>query len=163
MIYLKEVLPNPVGRDNDGEWVRLFNDGSEEANLTGWSLKDESGKSFLLTGKSVKSQSELELKYAETKLSLNNDGDTLVLYDSQNKEADKLEYKSVVEGETVTAPRFETTIRESAGSEKILGQISSSQVLNGSYEWWPLLVGLGLAVLAVLVGAAFYKVVRNNS
>jgi hypothetical protein len=162
MIYIKEALPNPVGRDTDGEWIKLFNDSNGEIELTGWVLKDRGGKSFSLDGKTIKPSKELELKYSETRIPLNNDGDTIVLYDSTGKEVDKLEYQSISEEEIVIAPRFQAVIEQSIKSDNALSQVSSSEIINGSYEFWPLLIGVALAALAGFLGAAFYKKIQDG-
>jgi len=162
MIYLKEALPNPLGRDTDGEWIKLFNDGDEEKVLTGWVLKDKSGKSFLLDGKSIKPLGELELKYSETRIALNNDGDTLILYDQGGKEVDRLEYQSVSEEEIIVAAQFQTITEQSPVSNNVVGQISSGVAISGGYEFWPVAVGFSIALVAGVLGSSFYKKLGNN-
>ena len=34
MVYFKELLPNPVGKDTDGEWIKLINIGEETVNIS---------------------------------------------------------------------------------------------------------------------------------
>ena len=98
-MIIQEFLPNPVGKDNDGEYIKLFNDGREAVNLSGWKIKDASGKTYSLNGKSIIGQGELILDYAATKISLNNNGETLFLYDSSGKLVDEVGYSgSAAEG-----------------------------------------------------------------
>ena len=91
-MIIQEFLPNPIGKDNDGEYIKLFNDGREAVNLSGWKIKDASGKIYLLNGKNIIGQGKLILDYATTKISLNNNGETLFLYDSSGELIDEVGY-----------------------------------------------------------------------
>lgn len=42
-VVIVEVEPNPSGADSGNEWVRLFNTGPEEADLSGWTLSSTGG------------------------------------------------------------------------------------------------------------------------
>ena len=46
-ICVNEVIPNPMGNDSrnwpDGEWIELFNNGSNDVNLSGWGMALDSG------------------------------------------------------------------------------------------------------------------------
>lgn len=162
MIYIKSALPNPTGPDAAGEWIRLFNDGTTDASLKGWTIKDGGGKKFIFGDKTMKPGEELQLNYTETKLSLNNSAETITLYDDKGAEIDKLQYNSVSEGETILVPRFQIAKEVKADSALALNQITSSQTIHGNYEFWPLLLGLVLAILAGFIGAAFYKRIKED-
>ncbi|TSC95800.1 MAG: Nucleic acid binding OB-fold tRNA/helicase-type, partial [Parcubacteria group bacterium Athens1014_26] len=95
-MIIKEFLPNPVGADKDGEYIKIFNDGISGVSLAGWKLKDASGKSFSLVG-NLKSGQELTLSYSQTKINLNNNGETVYLYDNTGKQIDKLSYSGAAE------------------------------------------------------------------
>jgi len=45
-IVITEFINNPTGSDERFEWVELFNAGPTAANLTGWTLKDNSVNTF---------------------------------------------------------------------------------------------------------------------
>ncbi|OGY57323.1 MAG: hypothetical protein A3D47_01480 [Candidatus Colwellbacteria bacterium RIFCSPHIGHO2_02_FULL_43_15] len=162
MIYIKSALPNPTGPDAEGEWIRLFNDGTTDASLKSWVIKDTSGKKFIFGGDTIKSGEELQLNYSDTKISLNNGAETLTLYDDKGTEIDRLQYASASEGETILAPRFQITKEIQADSASALNQITSSKIIGGNYELWPLLLGLILAILAGFIGGAFYKRIREE-
>ena len=49
MVLISEFLPNPPGKDADGEWIELLTR-NQAVDLSGWVLKDASGKSFSLDG-----------------------------------------------------------------------------------------------------------------
>jgi len=44
-VVVNEVLPNPLGSDEEGEFVELWNSGTDSANLLGFSLDDAEGGS----------------------------------------------------------------------------------------------------------------------
>lgn len=85
MVYINEWLPNPAGADNGGEWIELFNGGTEKTSLNGWSLISGSGKKFIFGDKEISAGGYLLLKQPETKLTLKNQNETLYLYDAQGK------------------------------------------------------------------------------
>ncbi len=103
-MLIQEFLPNPVGKDTDGEYILLFNDSATAqagqattVSLDGWSLKDASGKVFKLSGQLAANQ-PLKLDYATTKISLNNSEETIYLLDPFGKEIDRLTSGNLSEG-----------------------------------------------------------------
>lgn len=91
-MVISEFLPNPVGKDTDAEWIELFNNGDSEINLSGWRLKDASGKIFSFGNIEISPGGYAVLDYKTTKISLNNDGETLFLFDRDGNLIDKAEY-----------------------------------------------------------------------
>ena len=163
MIYIKELLPNPIGRDADGEWIRLVNAGGEPVRLTGWQIRDEGGKKFILSTEELLPQGELELAFGATRISLNNDRDTITLYDSESREVDSLSYNSVTEGETVVAERFKKEIitKEPLAASNELALREG--VINHGYELWPILIGIVIAFSAAALGITASKKIFDFS
>lgn len=89
---ISEILPNPIGKDPGGEWIKLFNDSPEPVDLAGWRIKDASGKTFVFKNQTVASAEYLTLDYKTTKISLNNNGETLLLYNRKEELIDKAEF-----------------------------------------------------------------------
>ena len=104
-IVLNEFLPNPsgtnpdygfdFGEDNDlipkGEWVEIYNkEGGEPVDLSGWYIKDQEGNIVYITSLNINtnstvigangSGSEWLVVYMNREV-LNNNGDTIYLYD----------------------------------------------------------------------------------
>jgi len=104
-MIISEFLPNPVGKDTDGEFIELFNDSQNEINLTGWQLKDASGKGFVLKNQKLGPAEYLILDYKTTKISLNNSDETLFLYDQKGTLVDKA-------GFTGSAPEGKSLVRK---------------------------------------------------
>lgn len=80
MIYINEWLPNPVGNDNAGEFIELYNSGAATVSLGGYSLSDGAKKEFHLLGYSIPAGGYLVFKKDQTKLALKNTDGGLWLY-----------------------------------------------------------------------------------
>lgn len=129
-LVLSEILPNPVGRDQDGEFIEIANQDFTKANLQGFYLINSSGKKFkfasstpLLAGDFLvvpRSLSNLSLK--------NSGGETLEFYDSSNRLVDKVFYdNSALEGAALarassTVVIWEWSLTPTPGQANILSR-----------------------------------------
>ncbi len=160
MIAIESLLPNPVGSDSGAEWIKLANHSEGAVNLKGWTIKDLSGKTFSLSGV-LGPQETLILKNSETKITLNNDTDTISLYNNSGMLADKLSYENPTEGEIV----MPVAARASETSKPISTVIDSvGSVYPRGVDWSPLISGIGVALLmAVAAGfvAKYLSVYKN--
>ena len=92
-VVINEFLPDPIGYDNasmpNGEWVELYNNGSDEINLSGFVLYDSIDSNELyITEDNVEGDLILQPKdytvvyrNGDSDFSLNNNGDKVRLYD----------------------------------------------------------------------------------
>lgn len=120
-MIISEFLPNPIGKDTDGEWIKLFNDAVVTVNLDGWQIKDASGKTFSFKQTAINPGEYLTLDYKTTKISLNNNGETLFLYNASGNLVDKAEYAgSAVEGKNL--------IRQNNGQFVFVGQTTKEKI-----------------------------------
>jgi len=81
-VIISEFMPNPLGEDEENEWIELFNQSDQIANLTSWQLDDqEDGSSpFIFPANSLIAPHQfLVLRSPITKISLNNDTDQVRL------------------------------------------------------------------------------------
>ena len=154
MVFIKELLPNPAGKDTAGEWFALFNDGNETVSLHGWSAKDAGGKKFTFGTDSLPPNQELKLPYLLTRINLNNDGDTLTLYNAQGAPVDELSYGQVAEEEIVISSKVAPPVTPQQAidvspltAQAFTGTTISAETIN------PLLIALGLA-LTFSIGTA---------
>ena len=110
-VFINELMPSPnnVDWDLDGsstsgdEWIELYNKGNVTINLTGWMLNDSSGKTFIIPSNAtpilaandffVIYKNKKSNTYA-TQIELNNNGDTLSLYDNNSMLIDSMSYAS---------------------------------------------------------------------
>lgn len=152
-MLIQEFLPNPIGKDTDGEYILLFNDSASAVSLDGWSLKDASGKVFKLSGKLAANQ-PIKLDYATTKISLNNTEETIYLIDPAGKEIDQLTSGNLSEG---FSARHNTDLNSTAYSgifEKLptisAGPLTKIEATGQVFIFW-ILSAMILASLAVYV------------
>ena len=98
MVFINEWLPNPNGADAKGEFIEFYNNGDVPVSLNGWVLKTSGKKSFSLSGRAIAANGYLILKRAQTKLSLKNTGETVLLYDASGHLADQSAYLGAAPG-----------------------------------------------------------------
>jgi hypothetical protein len=81
-VIISEFLPDPEGSDEENEWIELFNQSDQIANLTGWQLDDqkEDSQPFTFPANSLIAPHQfLILRRPITKLALNNNEDQVRL------------------------------------------------------------------------------------
>jgi hypothetical protein len=129
-MQISEFFPNPENKDIDGEFIELFNDGISVIDLMGWKIKDASGKIFIFQQKEIIGPQEyLALFFKKTKISLNNNGEILYLYDKNDVLIDKAEYSGIASPGTSyirSKEGFIKTFRPTPGSKNIF--VSSENV-----------------------------------
>lgn len=82
-IIISELLPDPEGTDSQDEYIEIYNNGTKEVDLLGWSLSDTSRTYTWAENNIINPHEYLILYITETKISLNNSGETITLKDSQ--------------------------------------------------------------------------------
>ena len=187
-MIINEFLPNPVGKDTDGEFIELFNDSQNEINLTGWQLKDASGKSFVLKNQKLGPAEYLVFDYKTTKISLNNGDETLFLYDQKGVLVDKAGFTgNALEGKSVIRKNnkfvftdkptpgktnvFENAaLSESAASKNnLVANIANAPINNlpinnkASTHFTNLLIGLSLALILAFLSVIILKKLNLSS
>lgn len=109
-VIMTEIMMNPTAvTDSRGEWVELFNHRSETVDIRGWRIEDESGnaysfpdtdsiviqpKGFLVLGNNGDSafNGGITVDHQYSTVTLNNGGDTLLLFDVNGEEIDRVDY-----------------------------------------------------------------------
>lgn len=100
VIIINELIPDPAGSDEEGEYIELFNKGSESVDMVGWYLIDASGKKFELIG-SINGQEYLVIYRTESKITLNNSaGDSIRLLNPIDEVVSEVMYSESVGGES---------------------------------------------------------------
>jgi cysteine-rich repeat protein len=134
-VLISEIFPNPAGEDGVGEFIELYNRGTRAVDLTGWRLGDESAKRFEVKSKlevrseksevrsgvedgvdSVIKAGEYKVFYREeTKIALNNDQDSVKLYQPfEDKPYLTVKYNKVIEGWSYVNTRMATDDKQIA-------------------------------------------------
>jgi len=129
-MVIQEYLPNPVGKDAEGEYIKLYNDGDQAVFLNGWRVEDARGKSFNLQGQ-LAPGGELVLPYQQTKITLNNKNESLFLYNASGELASELSHSGTAkEGAVIIKnnPALIETLPELSGSLYNGVQSSASQL-----------------------------------
>lgn len=99
-LLLNELLPDPVGKDEDGEFIELANYGEQSADLTGWLLQDAKGKTFALPTALIEPGAARQFPYTETKLTLTNSGGTTRLVNETGGLIDEVSYGAAPTGKS---------------------------------------------------------------
>jgi hypothetical protein len=147
-MIIKEFLPNPVGADKAGEYIKIFNDGDKAVNLAGWKISDASNKSFSLSG-IIQPNGELKLSSTQTKISLNNNGEMIYLFDAKGILIDKLGYSGAAkEGKIIIHQKTGTSEVSVVNGEVLNRRLMPS---NGKIITTDLFLALILGLAAVYV------------
>jgi len=82
-LQLSELLPDPASPQSDttDEFVEIYNPNTFTVDLAGWKLRDEAGTEFIIKSKSVEANSHIAVFITESKITLNNSGDSVQLID----------------------------------------------------------------------------------
>lgn len=93
-IVVNELLPNPVGSDNDGEFIELYNTGGEAVSLFGWELDDAAGGSgaYDIPDVEIGGHSYMVFDRSDTGIALNNTSDSVRLFDPDGSEVSSVSY-----------------------------------------------------------------------
>lgn len=98
-VMLNEILPNPVGDDQAGEFIELKNIGEQKINLNNWQLEDASGAKYILNNQDlniidIEAKGFFVLKREKTGIALNNIGfESLKLYNAAGQLVSSLNYE----------------------------------------------------------------------
>jgi len=102
-IIINEILPSPEGPDEKEEWIEILNKNDFEVSLSGWKISDISGKIATYTfpkGTKISAKGFLVLFRPITKITLNNDGDSLNLTQPDGKIIDSVIFEKAPQGQS---------------------------------------------------------------
>lgn len=102
-VRINEFLPDPEGRDDEGEWIEIFNNSSQAVNLSGWQLDDETGKGsspYKISETAIESFGYVVFPYKQTKITLNNDIGEINLIAPNGQLMQKAGYVKALTGES---------------------------------------------------------------
>ncbi|MFA6897353.1 MAG: lamin tail domain-containing protein [Patescibacteria group bacterium] len=104
-VNINEIFPDPAGRDNkenNFEWVELFNENERDVNLKGWCLDDVLGKgskTFCFSGdRIIAAKGYLIIGSEETKIAFNNSEEEVNLLWPDKMVVDSVSYQKSKEG-----------------------------------------------------------------
>ena len=104
LVTISNALPNPEGSDAGRETVTLTYQGTEALDISAWALQDEAGNQFSFPIGTTLVAGDNEFMLQPPTMPLNNDGDTIILLDSdgiQHGEAFTYSSQEVVAGQLI--------------------------------------------------------------
>ena len=126
-IIITEFLPNPEDSDKDNEFIEIYNKGEIKVSLGGWILEDKMGKVkiFEIDEKVEIKAGSYQVFYSdETKITLNNSGDGVVLKDDKNNIIDETPVSASAKEDQAYAldenENWTWTLRPTAGRKNII-------------------------------------------
>ena len=99
-IIINELLPNPVGADEENEWIELLNQCNYQVNLRNWFIDDGQfgSKPYLINADLIISPNGYAVIYAlDSKIILNNTTDSVRLFNPSLQLTDEISYGDVIE------------------------------------------------------------------
>ncbi len=97
-IILSELAPNPEGSD-EAEFIELYNEEEQAADISGWTVTDGSGKKYRIPDQTiVLPEQYFLLQRKDTSIALNNSNDTITLKNAAEKTIDTVHYSGSKEG-----------------------------------------------------------------
>lgn len=102
-ITINEFLPSPEGKDEEEEWIELYNDSEQIVNISGWQLDDEDSgsKPFVFPENTlITSYGYLVISRQVSGISLNNDKDKVRLLLSTGVIFQEISYEKAPEGKS---------------------------------------------------------------
>ena len=93
VVVIESLLPNPNGSDRVNEEVALRNDSGFAVSMSGWTLEDKSGRIWALQSLiSISPGQSVIIRRNGMAMSLDNDGDKIMLFNDSHKLVDRFEY-----------------------------------------------------------------------
>lgn len=101
-LRLSELYPNTTGNDLTEEFIEIENFGNESTDLSGWSIADASGHTFrAAVSLAIDPGERITLVRAETRIALNNTGDSVSLIAPNGSVIDTCSYASTTKGSSL--------------------------------------------------------------
>jgi len=102
-LILNEILPDPIGSDTNDEFIELYNQSTLDIDVNGWQLGDASAKLYTINHQDYASTIVPAFGYfiiysRESKVSLNNSGDSVKLFQPDGNLLEQLDYGKSLTG-----------------------------------------------------------------
>jgi len=100
-VGFSEIMPSPIGSDALNEWFKIYNSNNFEVDLSGWTVEDTTGstKRYVINT-TIIALGHLVLERPETKITLNNTGDGLILLNPNQEVVDSVNFGKAIQGES---------------------------------------------------------------
>lgn len=103
-IFINEILPNPADSE-DNEFIELYNNNSFDVDLVNWQVGDNTTSRYTIklsdfSSTIIPAKSYFILPRTITKIALNNEGDSVKLYQPDQNLVDQINYEKSFEGQS---------------------------------------------------------------
>ncbi|MBU0546877.1 lamin tail domain-containing protein [Patescibacteria group bacterium] len=125
-IIFNEILPSPEGPDAEEEWIEIYNQNPFLVSLSGWKIEDSIGQINTFTfpeDYQITANGFLVLNRQITKITLNNDEDTLKLIQPDGVMVEQVSFKNASLGQSYSNTKDNNWLWTSVltpGAENIL-------------------------------------------
>ena len=131
-IILNEILPSPDGADEENEWIELYNTNNFEVDLSDWKIEDKEGATInysLPENTKISAYGYLVFKRPDTKITLNNTTDGLILYWPNKEIADSMIYEKAPQKQSYNkiGASWQWSASLTSGAENIIAQNNKKQ------------------------------------
>lgn len=98
-LFINEFSPNPDSPNDESEWIELYNPSNQPLELTGYHIDDvpNEGSDPYPLGGLIEASGYYLISKSESKISLNNTADSIILTDSAGDIVDQYSYQSAIE------------------------------------------------------------------
>lgn len=115
-ILITEIFPNPKGKDENKEWIELFNAENEPVNLDGWQIAQttagkKKSEKFQIKNLKINPKSYAVISGKNLKKSLRNKENTLTLLTPSGEAVVKIYYKSSEEEKSFSLAKIIDTTK----------------------------------------------------
>lgn len=136
-IYFLEIMPSPKGADENLEWIKIYNANSFDVDLSGWTIEDEIGTQTVYKipqDTTIKANQFLIFKRQDTKIVLNNEGDSLILRspDDQIKDGVIFQKANIDQSYIKTSTGWQWS--GGSAQEKVLPKNEKSDIISNINE-----------------------------
>lgn len=134
-ISITEIFPNPKGKDEDKEWIEIYNASNENVNLGNWKLDDDikGSKPYVLPDTlSIKAGEFFVISSKNSHLRLGNKGDKARLFDPENILIDEVKWTESKENMSYAKVSI---IANSTHSQTSLLSIAFAGTSKTKWEW----------------------------
>ncbi len=138
-IVVNEVLPSPEGPDAENEWIEIFNENNLEVDISGWKISDTVGsvKSYIFPkGTKISGKGFLLLNRPKTKITLNNSGEGLKIFNPNGKIVDEINFGKALLGQSYNKfdSQWQWSENLTPGSANIASSVKKDLLENSSPE-----------------------------
>ena len=135
-LLISEFIPNPEGKDEENEWIEIFNKSDKIINISFWKIATEAKEFSLPANTLISPFSYLVLSRSATKISLPNSNGVVKLLYPNGQISQEIKYEKTKQGQSIameSASKYTWTIIPTPGApniisstEKPISQVSTS-------------------------------------